>query len=183
MKKNIIDRRSFIKASGIAITGTLASPIISSAAAFKNETLQTWSCGGLAEAFIPANSEYEKLTGAKIAYTGAFAAALGKSLLGSATTEVFAPRVLELAEKLKSAGKMISFKPLCFTKYVLVTPKGNPAGIQGIEDMAKNGIRVILTPNASIPGGKASLIILKKAGVLEKAQQNAVLNGDCVQTA
>jgi len=182
-KKDRISRRSFLKASGITLAGTIASPLSSSAANYKNESLQSWSCGGLAEAFIPANTEYEKLTGSKIAYTGAFAAALGKSLLGSAQTEVFAPRVLELAQKLKSVGKMLSFKPLCFTKYVLITPKGNPAGIKGIEDMAKDGVRVILTPNASIPGGKASLIILKKAGVLEKAKKNAVMLGDCVQTA
>ena len=185
MKKNnnSIDRRAFIKASGLAVTGTLASPLISSAADFKNGSLQVWSCGGLAEAFIPAIAEYEKSTGASIAYTGAFAAALGKSLLGSATTEVFAPRVLELAKKLKSTGKMMSFKPLCFTKYVLVTPAGNPAGIRSIEDMGKQGVRVILTPGASSPGGGASLALLKQAGVLEKAQKNAVLNCDCVQTA
>lgn len=185
MKKhdNGINRRSFIKASGLAVSGTLVSPLMGTAAGFKNQSLQVWSCGGLAEAFIPANAEFEKTTGASIAYTGAFAAALGKSLLGSATTEVFAPRVLELAKKLKSNGKMISFKPLCFTKYVLVTPLGNPAGIRGIQDMAKEGVRVILTPGASAPGGEATLVILKKAGVFEKAQKNAVLNGDCVQTA
>ena len=49
--------------------------------------------------------------------------------------------------------------------------------------MARDGVRVILTPGASAPGGGASLAILKMAGVLEKAQENAVLNGDCVQTA
>lgn len=184
MKKDTsIDRRAFLKASGIAVTGTLASPLISSAAAFKKQSLQVWSCGGLAEAMIPANAEFEKETGAKIAYTGAFAAALGKSLLAKATTEVFAPRVVDLAKKLKSEGKMLWFKPLCFTKYVLVTPKGNPAGIQGIADLAKPGVRVILTPGASAPGGEASLIILEKAGVLEQARKNAVFNGDCVQTA
>lgn len=185
MKKNdnSINRRAFIKSSGLALTATLAAPLISSAAGFKNQSLQVWSCGGLAEAFIPANAEFEKETGASIAYTGAFAAALGKSLLGSATTDVFAPRVVGLAQKLKSVGKMLSFRPLCFTKYVLVTPKGNPAGIRSIEDVARQGVRVILTPDASAPGGEATLIILKKAGVLEKAQKNAVFNGDCVQTA
>ena len=182
-KKNNFNRRSFIRASGLALTGALASPLTASAAAFQNTSLQVWSCGGLAEAFIPASREYEANSGAKIAYTGAFAAALGKSLFGSATTEVFAPRVLELAQKLKKAGKMVSFQPLCFTRYMLMTPKGNPANIQQIEDMAKEGIRVILTPDASPPGGGATMIILKKAGILEKVKKNAVLSGDCVQTA
>ncbi len=178
-----ISRRSFIRASGLAITGALAAPAVSSGSKFKNASLRVWSCGGLAEAFMPANRFYEQETGCTIAYTGAFAAALGKSLLGKATTEVFAPRVLELARKLKAVGKMLYFKPLCFTKYVLVTPAGNPAGINSIEDMARPDVRVVLTPGASPPGGAASMIILKKAGVLEAAKKNAVLMGDCVQMA
>ena len=82
-----------------------AAGLLSSSNAFvqkpNGESLQVWSCGGLAEAFIPANEEFLKNTGVHIAYTGAFAAALGKSLLGSAQTEVFAPRVIQLSKKLK----------------------------------------------------------------------------------
>lgn len=180
-KNKKISRRSFIKASGLAITGALVAPAVSSGSRFKNDSLKVWSCGGLAEALMPANRFYEQQTGCTVAYTGAFAAALGKSLMGNATTEVFAPRVLELARKLKAEGKMLYFKPLCFTKYVLVVPKGNPAGIKGIEDMARPGVRVVLIPDASLPGGAASMIILKKAGVLEEAKKNAVVMGDCVQ--
>ncbi|MBW2011146.1 MAG: substrate-binding domain-containing protein [Deltaproteobacteria bacterium] len=183
MKKdsNGLSRRTFLKTSGLAITGTPAGRSAALGEAFKNETLQVWSCGGLAEAFIPANGRYKEISGTSIAYTGAFAAALGKSLLGSAQTEVFAPRVLELARKLKARGKMLYFKPLCFTRYVLVTPRGNPANIQRIEDLARPGVRVVLSPDASAPGGKASIIILKKAGVLEGAEKNAIVRGDCVQ--
>lgn len=150
---------------------------------FKNEGLQVWSCGGLAEAFIPANKAFEKKTGSSIAYTGAFAGALGKSLLANSTTEIFAPRVLGLAKKLKEQGKMLYFKPLCFTRYVVATPKGNPAGIKDITDLGEEGVRTVITPDASPPGGKASMGIMKKAGVLDAAQKNAVTVGDCVQTA
>ena len=179
--KKCANRRKFIKAAGVALTGSLLTPPLSFGNAFKGEQLQVWSCGGLAEAMIPANKLYEQTAGCTIAYTGAFAAALGKSLLGNAKTEVFAPRVLALAKKLKSEGKMLHFKPLCFTKYVLITPKGNPAGIRGIEDLARPGIRVILSPKASPPGGDAVMIILGKAGVLKEAKKNAVVMGDCVQ--
>jgi molybdate transport system substrate-binding protein len=178
-----LDRRSFLKASGLAVTGTLIQGGHAIGSTFKYEHLQVWSCGGLAEAFIPANKQYEDVTGCHIDYSGAFAGALGKSLLGDAKTEVFAPRVLELAQKLKAQGKMLHFTPLCFTKYVVVTPKGNPGNIKGIEDLGKPETKTVLSPNASPPGGEASMIILKKAGVLESAQKNAVTLGDCVQGA
>lgn len=178
-----MDRRTFLKRSAANATAAAAGASLaaSPAAAADQASLQVWSCGGLAEAFMPANQHFLEKTGVRIAYTGAFAAALGKSLLGSATTEVFAGRVLDLAKKLRRAGKMTYFKPLCFTSYVMVTPKGNPAGISDIRDMAKPGIRTVLAPGASPPGGKAVSALLKKAGVLEAAEANAVIRGSCVQ--
>lgn len=175
------DRRMFFKAAaGLTITAALPSAL--SASENPNQgMLQVWSCGGLAEAFNPANECYEKKTGIKIAYTGAFAAALGKSLLGSATTEVFAGRVLGLAKKLRSNGKMLYFKPLCYTSYVMATPKNNPAKISSIHDLANPSAKVILAPEASPPGGKAVAGLLKKAGVLEQAMKNCVIQGSCVQ--
>ncbi|MCG8687729.1 MAG: substrate-binding domain-containing protein [Desulfobacterales bacterium] len=177
-----VNRRTFLKQSATAVAAAaLVSPGTEAKASFSQNSLQVWSCGGLAEAFIPANKQYFEKTGIEIAYTGAFAAALGKSLLGSASTEVFAGRVLGLSKKLRAADKMLYFKPLCYTRYVVVTPKGNPAGISDIQDMAKPGVRVILSPQASPPGGKAVSGLLKKAGVLEKAMANAVVKGSCVQ--
>jgi molybdate transport system substrate-binding protein len=156
-----------------------ANPLLASP--FRNDHLQVWSCGGLADAFLPAKAYYEQWRECHIDYTGAYAGALGKSLLGSATTEVFAPRSLELAHKLRAQGKMLHFVPLCFTKYVLVTPKGNPGNIHGIQDLARPGVKTVLSPQASPPGGEASTLILKEAGVLEAATKNAVVSGDCVQ--
>lgn len=143
--------------------------------------LEVWSCGGLAEAFMPANKKFEKKTHIHIAYTGAFAAALGKSLLGNAQTEVFAPRVVALAQKLKAQGKMLWYKPLCFTKYVIAVPFGNPKKITSIQDLVEPDVRIVLSPDASPPGGKATIGILKKAGVYEAAKNNVVFNGDCAQ--
>jgi molybdate transport system substrate-binding protein len=182
-KKDKLSRRSFISAATGAALGAVLPSGLSADEKFNQRTLQVWSCGGLAEAFIPANGMFKEKTGVDIAYTGAFAAALGKSLLGSATTEVFAGRVLALAKKLRKEERMLSFKPLCFTSYVLVTPKGNPAGISGIRDLAKPGVKVILSPEASAPGGGAVTVILKNAGIAEAAMKNCVIKSSCVQRA
>src|SRR5512139_3676519 len=179
--KPLLNRRAFLTVAAGAAAGAAMPAGSQAAPSFQNNSLQVWACGGLAEAFIPANRRYKEKTGVDISFTGAFAAALGKSLMGSATTEVFAGRVLALAQKLRKADKMVYFKPLCFTSYVLVTPKGNPAGISSIQDLAKPGVRVILAPDASPPGGEAVTGLLKKAGVLDQAMKNAVVKGSCVQ--
>ncbi len=183
MKKKLASpgRREFIRASAVAALAATIPVGTSEAGLFRKPDLRVWSCGGLAEAFIQANQYYEEMTGTKIGYTGAFAAALGDSLLKGANTDVFAGRVLKLAQKLKAKGKMSYFKPLCFTEYVIVTPPGNPAGVRGIVDLARPGIRVVLAPDASPPGGKAVLALLKKAGIQDKAIENVVIKGSCVQ--
>jgi len=180
-KASRINRRAFLTTAAGAATATALPSAFSATGKYSRKTLRVWSCGGLAEAFMPANQRFREKTGVEVAYTGAFAAALGKSLLANASTEVFAGRVLGLAKKLREADKMAYFKPLCFTRYVLVTPKGNPAGISDIQDLSKPGIRVILAPEASPPGGDAVGVLLKKAGVLDQAMNNAVIKGSCVQ--
>jgi molybdate transport system substrate-binding protein len=185
--KKRLSRRKFMVGGGAALT-TAFVPMGARAAAaapegtYAGESLQVWSCGGLAEAFMPANARFEKAMGGSISYTGAFAGALGKSLLGgSARTEVFAPRVLKLAKALKGQGKMLSFKPLCFTEYVLITPKDNPAGITSIKDLKKDGVKPLCSPDSSPPGGAAAMGVLKKSGVAKEATANSIYLGSCVQ--
>jgi len=179
-KDDGMGRRVFLRTAMTSTVAAASAPGLLRAGEFQSGSLQVWSCGGLSEAFTAANSGYEKKTGIKIAYTGAFAAALGKSLLGGAVTEVFAGRVLKLAKDLKEAEKMIYFKPLCFTEYVLITPPGNPAGIRSVEDLARPGVPVILPLGASPPGGDAVVGILKKAGIEEAVLKNMIERQTCV---
>lgn len=117
----------------------------------------------------PAHEEYTSQSGVNIVYTGAFAAALGKSLLtGSGHTEVFAGRVLALAQNLRKAGKMLSFRPLCFTSYVIAVLRGNPARIQALDDLAR-------------PGGQAVMGLLKASGLTQQVLANVPEQGTCVQ--
>lgn len=175
-------RRRFLKnlAAGAVVAGATALPVRAAGTA---DSLQVWSCGGLAEAMRPAHEAYTAAGGPRIIYTGAFAGALGKSLLsGSGSTEVFAGRVLALAQNLRKAGKMLYFRPLCFTSYVIAVPKGNPAGVTALEDLAKPGLRVAMSPLASPPGGQAVMGILKAADLVGPVMKNVIDNqATCVQ--
>ena len=179
----VTSRRGFLRGTALVGAAAALGAFPAQAAEYTGKSLQVWSCGGLAEGMMPAHEEYERLRGVKVVYTGAFAAALGKSLMGSGRTEVFCGRVLELAKNLKKAGRMVSFTPLCYTSYVIVTPKGNPKGIAVIEDLTKPGIRVAIAPDASPPGGAAVMGILKKSGLTDKIMANAIHPGTCVQTS
>lgn len=178
------ERRKFLRNATIGAIGSgLGAGLMSDLARAEGQgddsgkaspgQLQVWSCGGLAEAMRPAHEAYSAKTGTKISYTGAFAAVLGKSLLtGSGETEVFAGRGLPLAQNLRKSGKMLYFRPFCFTSYLIVVPKGNPARIGSLEDMAKPGVRVAMSPKASPPGGQAVMGILKLANLSKEIMAN-----------
>ena len=191
-EKTNTNRRDFLKlalAGTVGLAGATTMGIFPPGAArAENESghegkiLQVWSCGGLAEGMIPAHAAYEESRGMTISYTGAFAAVLGQSLMNNGRTEVFCGRVLDLAKKLREAGRMVCFKPFCYTSYVIVTPKGNPKKIATLEDLAAPGMKVAMAPDASPPGGAAVMGILKLAGLTEAVMKNVPDPGTCVQT-
>lgn len=53
------DRRSFLKTAVTSIAGVSLMGCEAQGAPNKGSSLQVWSCGGLAEAFMPANELYE----------------------------------------------------------------------------------------------------------------------------
>ncbi|MCR5814950.1 MAG: substrate-binding domain-containing protein [Desulfovibrio sp.] len=183
MEKSI-SRRSVLTGLVACGTGALASTALASETkADTPKNLRVWSCGGLAEAMRPAHLQFTKETGIDVAYTGAFAGALGKSLLmGKGETDVFAGRVLALAKNLRKAQKMSYFKPLCFTSYVIVTPKGNPGEIHELKDLGRAGVRVAMAPLASPPGSQSVMGILKKSGLTEAVMKNVLdKRASCIQ--
>lgn len=175
-----VGRRAFLRSLGATIATAAVLPKNVDSASGNRSSLQVWSCGGLSEAFAPANASFTEKFGVDITYTGAFAAALGKSLLGNAQTDVFAGRVLKLAKDLRAAGKMLYFRPLCFTEYVMVTPKGNPAKIISLQDLTRQDVRVHLPLGASPPGGDAVVGILKKAKLEKPVLSRLAQRESCV---
>lgn len=59
-KDKKVTRRDFLKASSLAAAGSVVLGSEAIATTFKDDFLQVWSCGGLAEAFLPANKAYKR---------------------------------------------------------------------------------------------------------------------------
>lgn len=101
--KKDISRRQFIGgALALAAASAVPSFIRGAYKPTHSDSLQVWTCGGLSEAFLDLNQVYTMHTGHNIQYTGAFAGAIGKSLLAEKSrTEVFGARGLDLAKNMR----------------------------------------------------------------------------------
>ena len=117
-------RRAFLGAAVAGLAGAASAGTAQAAQPNEARFVQVWSCGGLAEAMEPAHVRFTEKTGIKVVYTGAFAGALGKSLLtGSGSTDVFCARVLQLA---KNPGS-IHTKTQMYTDFVVRGSTAAPA--------------------------------------------------------
>ncbi len=180
------DRRSFLKfvtAGSVGAALSVTSPCAVKASSMPS-LLRVWSCGGLSEGLHAANDHFESInTGFTISYTGASAGPLAKALTGGqGETDVFCGRNLSRGHNLVKNKFMFFFKPLCFSNYGIAVPKGNPASIKHLEDLAKKNIRLAMSPFSSAPGGKTITKILQNAQLLE-AVMPQVLDPEstCVQ--
>ncbi len=63
---------------------------------------------------------------------------------------------------------------------VIITPKGNPANIQKIEDFARPGVRVGLGNPRSCAIGIWHEKTFKKAGIWDQVKNNATLSAKCI---
>jgi len=63
---------------------------------------------------------------------------------------------------------------------VIITPRGNPAGITKLEDFARPGVRVGLGNPRSCAIGLWQMKTLKKAGILNEVKKNTVLSAKCI---
>ena len=63
---------------------------------------------------------------------------------------------------------------------VIITPRGNPKGIQKVEDLAKPGVRVGLGNPKSCAIGLWHEKTFKKAGIWDAVQQNAAFSAKCI---
>jgi molybdate transport system substrate-binding protein len=70
------------------------------------------------------------------------------------------------------AGAMLRWVPVGFVAPVLVVKKGNPEGVKSIEDLAKPGLRVVLTDPKYSTCGEMVFKLLEKKGIKDEVLAN-----------
>jgi molybdate transport system substrate-binding protein len=63
---------------------------------------------------------------------------------------------------------------------VIAVPKGNPANITSLDDLAKSGVKVILGDSKAVAIGKLGDTLLKDNGIYEDVEKNVVARGATV---
>lgn len=101
--------------------------------------------------------EFEKVHGVKLMFDFGASGVLQKQIESGAAIDVFASAAPSQVDSLTAEGLVSADAAASFisNRLVIVTPKGNPAGIHGLGDIAKAKRLAVGNPNSAPHGAKA----------------------------
>jgi molybdate transport system substrate-binding protein len=105
---------------------------------------------------------------------------LATQILEGAPVDVFASASPAWMDLLESDGPGVSDRTdFARNRLAIVVPADNPAGIEGIDDLAREGVQLVLAAEG-VPAGDYARQILKNAGIAVAALANVVSNEEDV---
>ena len=135
------------------------------AATAESITLNVFAAASLTDAFKEIGEGFAAAhSGVTPQFNFAGSQQLATQINEGAQADVFASANTKQMDVVVQSGEVVSGTQHTFTrnKLVVVFPKDNPAGVKGLADLAKSGLKVVLAAKA-VPAGNYALEVLKKA--------------------
>lgn len=138
------------------------------------KTLTVYSGAGLRKPMDEIGKVFEEEYGIRVEYSYAGSAQNLSQIELLEEGDIYVPGATFYIEQAMEKGFISESKDVVYHIPVIGVPKGNPANIQGLDDLAKEGVKVVLGDERSAAIGKTSQKILKQKGILEKVEENVV---------
>jgi len=155
----------------------LAALVLCLAASAGAETLTVYSGAGLMHPMDDLKARFEKAhPGVKLQMIYGGSGELFGMIATRKEGDVFMPGAQKYIEDAAEKGFVAkeSARNLCFHVPVILVPAENPGKVQGLEDLARKGLRIALADEKAAAIGKVSMEIL------EKNQLTAPVLANCV---
>lgn len=137
--------------------GTSGSPLGGTVTVFAAASL-TETFGTLARQFEAAHP------GTRVRLNLGASSALALQITQGAPADVFASAAVANMDQVVRAGAVTDVRDFAGNVLQIAVPADNPAGVRGLADLARRGVKVALC-QAQVPCGAAAITVLGKAGV------------------
>lgn len=128
-------------------------------------SLTVFAAASLTESFTEIGQRFEaENPGVKISFNFAGSQQLTQQLAQGAPADVFASADRKQMDAAVQASRVVSstVQKLADNHLVVIAPKDNPAHLQGLADLARPGLKIILAAQ-EVPAGKYALDFLARA--------------------
>lgn len=140
----------------------------------KEQTLTVYAASSLADVFTAIGKEFERENpGVRVVFNFAGSHQLAYQLAMGAPGDVLATANEAQMQRVVEAGRVApdSVRPFATNRLAIIFPEGNPAGIRTLQDLARDGLRLILAA-PEVPVGAYT------AQFLDEASQDSAFGND-----
>ncbi|WP_297535473.1 molybdate ABC transporter substrate-binding protein [Thermococcus sp.] len=143
---------------------------------FSGQTVVVCSGAGLMKPMNEIISLFENETGAKVEVRYGGSGEIFGILETSCGCDVFVPGSYYYLEEAAQRGYILNGTIINVTKHipVIIVPKGNPAHVESLRDLAKPGVKVVLGDPKACAIGRVAEKILKNAGIWGNVSRNVI---------
>ncbi len=160
--------------AGCSSTGATGSTDAGQSLKYAGETLTVYSGAGLSKAMDEIATAFEQEYGATVNFNYAGCAQLLGQMEINGTGDVFVGGSLSDADTALQKDFADAYEEVVYHIPAIAVPKGNPAGITSLEDMAQPGVELVLGDTKSNAIGKKGEKIFAKNNLSVPIDANAV---------
>ena len=155
-------------------SGSAATP---SAATAEDHGLIVSAASSLTDAFTDIGKEFEAWNpGVTVAFNFGPSDGLATQIEEGAPVDVFASASPTWMDSVQDDRPGVSDRAdFARNRLAVIVPTDNPAGIQGIDDLANNGVQLVIAAEG-VPAGDYARQILRNAEIYQAAMANVVSN-------
>jgi len=153
-----------------------AEPVVAEPA----ESLLVYSGAGLRKPMDEIGQVFEEKYGALVEYSYAGSAQNLSQIELTGQGDVYTPGAMYYGEQAVEKGLAKAPQQVAYHIPVIAVPKDNPANIQCLEDLTRDGVKVILGDPKAAAIGKVAAKILKENGLTEAVNANVVATAPTV---
>ncbi len=120
-------------------------------------------------------ASYEKKTGVKVELTFNNSGAILNQIEMSKKGDICIPGGMPFVEKAKEKNFVDQVVgPIAYHTPVIITPEGNPAQISVVEDLAKEGVKLVMPDQEATAIGKSATSVFAKIGKTAEIEKNVI---------
>ncbi|AGK99868.1 molybdate ABC transporter substrate-binding protein [Desulfoscipio gibsoniae] len=127
------------------------------------------------EPVVELAREYEENTGNKVEMTFNNAGALINQLETTERGDIFMPGGITYIQKVQEKGYIADYvSPIAYHTPVIIVPRGNPAKIHNINDLAKPGVKLVLPDKEATAIGRTVYKMFTELGIAGEIENNTL---------
>lgn len=168
-----------LAAAGAVLLGACGGPAGKDAG--RDRELVVSAAASLADAFPEIGRAFEAANpGVAVAFNFGPSDGLAGQIVEGAPVDVFVSASPAWMDAVAEGPGVIGRADVARNRLTVIVPAENPGQIERIEDLARDGVRLVLAAEG-VPAGDYAREILAKAGIAEAALANLVSNEDDVR--